>query len=378
MIDILILFLLIVIFIALVIYFTMRFKNMLFISYFNKPKWLPWAIAAVMTAVCIYLFHFFLTIYAVIIAFLLYSFIITDLLNLITNKLIKNDAIQKRWAWLYRSGFLVAVSMLVLISISYFTAINVVITNYNLHTNKSLGTPCIKVAMISDLHLGTTMNTDKLAQYCREINASKPDLVVLDGDIFDENTPGREMQIAARLLGNIKSTYGVYYVFGNHDINGYGINPSFSEQDIINNLTANGITILNDETKLVDNKFYIIGRKDASLSRKANRKPISGLLNGVDKSKFTFLLDHQPLELNEAAKEGIDLQLSGHTHGGQVWPVGLLNNVFHLVELNYGYKKIGNYQIIVSSGIGGWRFPLRLGSKAEIVLIQLHSNNTIN
>jgi predicted MPP superfamily phosphohydrolase len=218
------------------------------------------------------------------------------------------------------------------------------------------------------------MDIDKLAKYCSQIQNSNPDIVVLAGDVFDNNTPKGYVEAACRLFGKIKSTYGVYYVFGNHDAGRYSSDQYFSKKDIIANMTSNHITVLDDAVKLINNKFYIIGRKDASFSRTANRKTLEELLKGVDKNKFILLLDHQPLEFEKASKDGVDLQLSGHTHGGQIWPSRLITEVFHSDELVYGCRSIDNYNAIVTSGIGAWSYPFKLGSKAEIVQIQIHSN----
>jgi len=353
------------------IYFFIHFKNLSFVVFFNRYKWLPWVISGLMTLICIYLVHFIFDLSAAVILFLFYSFLIIDFLNLFFKKFIKAEFAFKIWTKLNRSGISAFVVTVIFITVSYFTAMNVVTTRYALQTNKSLGTSAMKISMISDVHLGTAVSIDKLKKYCDEIQASNPDFVVLTGDIFDENTPKGNMETACKLFGQIKSTYGVYYIFGNHEKGIHGIIPYFSTKDITSNLTLNKIIVLDDEIKLINNQFYIIGRKDASITGNASRKSLDELLKGVDKNKFILLLDHQPLDLEKASQNGIDLQLSGHTHGGQIWPVGLLLNVFNSKSLNYGNKSIGSYQVIVSSGIGTWNYPLRLGSKAEIVQILL-------
>jgi predicted MPP superfamily phosphohydrolase len=352
-------------------YFLIKFRRMSFMDYFNKPTWLPWAVATVLTIICIYFAQSIFSLSAAIMVFLLYSFLLTDSLNLIFKRCIKKEATERKWTRLFRSGVVPFAFTVIITTISYFTATNVLTTNYSLKISKPLGEDKINISMISDLHLGTTMNLDKLKKYCDKIQKSNPDIVVLDGDIFDERTPKGYMEGASQVFGQIKSTYGVYYVFGNHDIGSHGSNPNFTKQDITKNLAANKINILEDETKLINNQFYIVGRKAASFSRSSDRKSMEDLLKVIDKNKFILLLDHQPLELEKASQNGIDLQLAGHTHGGQIWPSGLLSDIFHTNELNYGYKKIKDYQVIVSSGIGGLGYPLRLGSKAEIVQIQL-------
>ncbi len=128
--------------------------------------------------------------------------------------------------------------------------------------------------------------------------------------------------------------------------------------------------ILEDEAVLVADSFYVIGRKDpTSVPRGGARTPLSVILSGLDKSRPLILLDHQPVHLEEAAAAGIDLQLSGHTHNGQVFPVNLINKGIY--ELNWGLLKKGSTWFYVTSGAATWGPPVRLGSTSEIVLFQM-------
>ncbi len=129
--------------------------------------------------------------------------------------------------------------------------------------------------MISDLHLGTTMNAKKLEEYCTQINEKNPDVILLLGDIFDESTDKETMELACQTFGTLSSTYGTYYVFGNHDANSYRPLVSISKNDIIDNLTKNNITILEDESIMINHSFYLIGRSDKSYFHNSKRKTIS-------------------------------------------------------------------------------------------------------
>ena len=353
------------------VYFFIHFKNLSFVSRFSRYKWIPWIISSFMTLICGYMVSDVFNFPAAIILFLFFSFIITDILNLIFKKLLKGHNGFKFWTWLYHSGIAAVSGVIIFCVIGYSTAMHVVVSKYDLTTNKNIGKPGIKIIMVSDIHLGTAVKVDNLQEYCTRIQAQDPDMVVLTGDIFDENTPKGTMEEACKKLGQIKSTYGTYYIFGNHEKGIHGNIPYFTTDAVAANLKANNITVLDDNTKLINNQFYIIGRKDAALTHTADRKSIPELLNGLDKSKFILLLDHQPLDFQLAAQNGVDLQLSGHTHGGQIWPTGLLMSIFTSGSLNYGYERIGNYQVIVSSGMGTWNYPMRLGSKSEIVQIMV-------
>ncbi|MDT8719015.1 metallophosphoesterase [Clostridium sp. 19966] len=295
-----------------------------------------------------------------------------EILNFIFVALHKKKGIKINiWNKLFRCGFIPIIIASMILGYGYYNMKNVVKTDYTVHTRKAIRDQGYKIAMISDLHFGTTMNEKELMKYCKEIEDNKPDIVALCGDIVDERTNLLQMKNAAKLLGNIKSTYGTYYIYGNHDKATYSATPSFDENQLKNELERNGVHVLQDEIYKVNGELTIIGRKDKGFSSEINRKTSKELLQNADVNNFLLLLDHQPSELKQNSLEGIDLQLSGHTHAGQIWPEGLFNKVLGIGELNYGYKRIGNYQIIVSSGIGGWGYPIRTGSHSEYVIVNV-------
>lgn len=226
----------------------------------------------------------------------------------------------------------------------------------------------LKIVQISDLHTPTTMTTDKFKTYCQKIQAQHPDILALTGDIFDENTTKEEMQTVAKALGQIKTTYGIFYVFGNHDYNYYTNKPFYTPDVLRNTLKENGIHVLEDQSYQINDNFRIVGRKDASV----DRKDIKEVVGDKKKDEFVLLLDHQPKGLKENKKAGVDLSLSGHTHAGQIWPTGQLGELIGVTELNYEYQQDHNYQVIVSSGIGGWGYPIRTGGHSEYVVITLN------
>lgn len=127
-----------------------------------------------------------------------------------------------------------------------------------------------------------------------------------------------------------------------------------------------GIEVLTDEVTMIENEIYIIGRNDDT---NKNRVEIAKLVSTLDSSKPMIMLDHQPNELDAAQANGIDLILSGHTHRGQVFPGNLITNL--LYENDYGLLKKGDLNSIVSSGFGTWGPPLRLGTRSEVVIINV-------
>ena len=201
------------------------------------------------------------------------------------------------------------------------------------------------------------------------------DIVVLTGDIFDENTPYQDMIDASKILGSIKNDQGIYFVYGNHERANYqGI--EFTPEQIAANLEANGIQVLNDEVVCLDN-INIIGRSDASFWQTNNRASMADLTALIPEDKtdnYTIVLDHQPLDLETNATLKIDLQLSGHTHGGQVNIPFILNGLYApnqglLPKYAGGLYNIDNGKnLIVSRGLSFNPIIPRIFNKGRISL----------
>jgi hypothetical protein len=156
----------------------------------------------------------------------------------------------------------------------------------------------------------------------------------------------------------------VYAVTGNHEYIG-GVEPACAY------LTEHGITMLRDAATVVAKSVVLAGREDISYNRGngRKRKPLSELLNGCDRSLPIIVMDHQPFRLHEAEGQGVDLQLSGHTHHGQLFPFNFITE--RVFELSWGYKKKGNTHVYVSCGVGTWGPPVRIGNTPEIVDLTL-------
>lgn len=219
----------------------------------------------------------------------------------------------------------------------------------------------LKIVALSDLHLGYSIGVDELQEWVELINEENADIVLISGDIIDNSVRPLKEYDMAKYLRNIKSKYGVYSILGNHEyISGLSESTQFIKDA--------GITLLKDETILVDSCFYIVGRDDKT---NPNRKPLSELVVNLDKSKPIILLDHQPYNLEEAEQNGIDFQFSGHTHRGQVWPISLITDWIY--EDSYGSLQKGNTHVYVSSGMGIWGGKFRIGTQSEYVVIELNS-----
>ena len=302
--------------------------------------------------------------------------LVMDLLNYIFKILSKrNTIIFNKWRTVYESGIVPIILTAIILAYGYWNMNDIVEKDYKIYTNKNIREEGYRVAMISDLHYGTVMNREKLQAVCNDIEEAEPDIVVLCGDIVDEKTTIEQMKEATEILGDIKSKYGVFYIYGNHDDARYSSIPSYTKDELKNELLSNNIYVLVDESYEINDDLVIVGRDDEGFSKEEGRKSSEDLIANIDKSKFILLLDHQPSELNLNSSLGYDLQLSGHTHKGQIWPAGLISELFNFNELEYGYKKIGDYEIIVSSGISGWNYPIRTGSKSEYLIIDIEKQS---
>ena len=256
---------------------------------------------------------------------------------------------------------LVAVALVV----GYFNARNPRIRTLQLHISKEADSlQRLDIAVASDIHLGTIIGNGRLNDIVDKINGIHADLVLFPGDIVDEDLAPVIKQNLGETLCTIKAKYGVFAVTGNHEYIG-GV------EEACKYLTDHGIRVLRDEVVTVNGGISLIGREDRSISQFSGRKrkPLAELMANVDKRYPIILMDHQPIGLHEAVDQGADLQLSGHTHHGQIWPFGWITEAIY--EVSWGYMKKGETHIYVSSGVGTWGPPVRLGNTPEIIHLQL-------
>lgn len=220
----------------------------------------------------------------------------------------------------------------------------------------------LRIVMASDLHLSTINNRKFTEEIAGIINQLKPDIVLIPGDIVDDKS--EYLPADGRALGSIKAKYGVFASTGNHEyINGVNGSAEY--------IMRNGVNLLRDEAVLVDNQFYVIGREDTSRTNFTGkpRKTLKEITDKLDPGYPVLLMDHTPFRLSEAAANGIDLQVSGHTHHGQMFPINYITNLIY--EVSRGYKKINNTHFYVSSGVGTWGPPVRTVSSTEILLVEM-------
>ena len=272
----------------------------------------------------------------------------------------------------YYAGWAALIISTIALSIGWYLDHRVWQTDYKLTTNKDLSD--LKVAMFADSHIGTTFDDKGFAKHLETIQAQNPDIVFIVGDYVDDGTTKEQMINATRSLGKVKTKYGIYYVSGNHDKGYYGAaHRGFSENDLFNELKKNDINILQDESILIDNSFYVIGRRDYSVQHEqgGKRKSIEELIKDLDKSKYMIVLDHQPVEYNKEADAKVDLVLNGHTHGGQLLPFNQVGKWIKANDLIYGHERRKDTDFIVTSGISDWAIKFKTGTKSEFVCINI-------
>ena len=239
------------------------------------------------------------------------------------------------------------------------------VNELEIHINKQAGElKTLDIVMASDIHVGTIIGRSWLEPFVDKINALNPDIVLLPGDILDSQVGLLIRENLGEDLRRINARYGVFAVPGNHEYIGGG-------EALIRYLTDHDITVLRDQSVKIADSFFIIGRNDRGMTRRSGqaRKSLKALADEVDRKLPIILMDHQPYDLHEAEENGVDLQLSGHTHYGQFWPVNYI--VRAIYEVAWGYKRKGDTHYYVSNGAGTWGPPVRVGNRPEIVLIRL-------
>lgn len=256
------------------------------------------------------------------------------------------------------------------------------VTNYSVSVDKKVeNMDGLRIVLVSDLHMGYNIGVNHIQKMVDMINEADADIVLIAGDIYDnEYLAMEDPERLAQVMGTIKSRYGVYACYGNHDIEepilggftfgSHENKTSSTEMDEL--LEKAGIVLLKDEYVLVNDSFYIYGRPDYARPGKGieTRKTAEELVAGLDLTKPVIVIDHQPQELQELSAAGVDMDLCGHTHDGQLFPLNYFQKWF-LWDNSCGYLQVGNMHNIVTSGVGLFGPNMRVGTKAEICVIEV-------
>ena len=277
------------------------------------------------------------------------------------------------------------ICIIIISTLSVWGAINARIihtTKYKITINKKVEKlEKLRIALVADLHMGYNIGTPHIKKMVKKINKQNPDLVVIAGDIFDNEYEALDSpKQITKILKKIKSKYGVYATYGNHDIKekilaGFTFSKKGEKKvsDIrMDQLLDNAnITLLRDEGILIDNSFYLYGRPDYRRPGRGItvRKTPKEITENLDKSKPIIVVDHEPNELQELADAGVDIDLCGHTHDGQMFPGNITSAL--MWENSYGYLKKGSMHNIVTSGVGLFGPNMRVGTIAEVAIIDV-------
>ena len=248
--------------------------------------------------------------------------------------------------------FLVGMSALGL-----YWAYSPIVKSETIKVDKKIEKP-IKIAMVSDLHLGTFFGNDQLEKLNKIIEEEKPDAIVIAGDIMDDDMVMYKKRNMGETLSKLSAPLGVYATMGNHDRDA---------QEIVDEVKKAGIIPLFDESVELNKDVTLVGRKDRSVSR--DRLDTADLLKSVNLNKTIVLVDHQPDAIDYHSTLPINVQLSGHTHHGQMWPINYITK--YIYTLDYGYKEINGRHFFTSAGYGFWGPPFKTTARSEVWIITI-------
>ena len=295
-------------------------------------------------------------------AYFLLIFIIIDLLKLSNNffHFMNNDLVHSLTHHNLISFSSIVGTVVILLFIGNLNYHKKRRVHFDIETSKlSSQKERVRIVAISDLHLGYTIGAKELKGWVDLINNENPDIVIIGGDLIDNNTEIVFKMKLDEILRNIQAPLGVYACLGNHEyISGRDESIRFHEES--------DIKVLQDTAFNIFDNITLIGRDDVSNPK---RKSLSAIVNGIDEGQFKLLMDHQPSNLKDAENEKIDLQFSGHTHNGQIFPFSLV--VESIFEKPHGMIQKGLTWIYVSSGLGIWGGKFRIGTHSEYVVFDI-------
>lgn len=218
-----------------------------------------------------------------------------------------------------------------------------------------------RIAVVSDIHIGPILGRAHTRRIVEAINATRPDLVAVVGDLVDGSV--KDLGSAAEPLAGLEARHGSYFVTGNHEY--------FSgAAEWVDHVRELGLHPL-ENARVEIAGFDLAGVNDVAGESEGQGPDFVRALGDRDRSRASVLLAHQPVVIDDAVKHGVDLQLSGHTHGGQLWPGNLLAGLANPTVA--GLERYGDTQLYVSRGAGAWGPPVRVGAPSDITVVELAS-----
>lgn len=235
------------------------------------------------------------------------------------------------------------------------------VEHLTINTEKPIEGGRVRIVAVSDVHLGHGTSRSDLARYVDLINAERPDMVVIVGDLIDNSIVPVEAADMCREFERVEARYGIYMSAGNHEyISGIEACRRY--------LATTPVQLLTDSVVEHPSGVRVVSRDDRTNSE---RDSLQRLLAGDDAELFTVVLDHQPTAIKESSRHGVDLHLSGHTHRGQVWPISLVTDA--MFDQSHGYRKWGETHAYVMSGLSLWGPPFRIGTQSELLVVDVVS-----
>lgn len=256
----------------------------------------------------------------------------------------------------------------------YLNMANIQKKHYVIHTEHTFrNKDSYRIVLIADSHYGTASIDDSLSSLCQQVNTENADLILLLGDIVDENSRQQDMESVFSRMSRLKSNYGTYFIYGNHDrqLLKKETDRAYTQSELVNTIQQNGISILKDASVIINNDILLVGREDYSMSDR--QENIGSLLADNHTDNYVIVMDHKPQDYQHCKDQGVNLLVSGHTHNGQVWPMNWILQCISDNDLFYGIEEStdSDFKAIVTSGIGGWALPIRNSSPAEYVVIDI-------
>lgn len=342
----------IIIYLLIIFYLTKNIHKLEFIKNI-KNNFLSWIISFIPFIIIFILFNY---INSFIIIFHFFLFLL--LAKLIVKMTKKNS--------MSLSLFIAISFTLLYLGIGIYNAYHIQKTHYEITTEKKLGQDNFRIIQISDAHIGTTFNGDGFRKQMEKISKIESNIVVITGDFVDDDTTKEDMIKSCQAFRLLKPKNGIYFVYGNHD-KGYYQYRDFTVKELKEELEKAGVHILEDDIVKINDYIYLIGRQDKSVK---GRKNIVSLTKDLKKENYIIDLNHQPNDYQNEMNN-VDLVLSGHTHGGQLFPLGYIGLLIGGNDEFYGLHKRGNTNFIVNSGISDWAVDFKTGTHSEYVVIDI-------
>lgn len=253
--------------------------------------------------------------------------------------------------------------MIVILAVGHINATQPEIRSFEISLPGVQGKSTLRAALASDIHAGIMVNNHWLNKIVDTINETEPDIVFLVGDIVDSDVTQAHEEKLSEVLAGLNAPLGVYAVTGNHE---YYTDTA----EAVKAIESGGVEVLLDEAREIGNLFVLVGRKDIQAERfEGSLKSLREILEGSNSDLPVIVLDHTPVRLKEAAETGVALQLSGHTHNGQLFPFNFITGM--IFEQDWGFLRKKGTLFYVSSGVGTWGPPIRTSSRPEVVLFDI-------